>query len=191
MEGGGIFCRDTTIDLVNVTLRANDAFSRETARGSGGGLAARDCDGALETLAFDRNSANQAGGVLWNGHHQVRLLGDGEFVANVGRINPFSGAIMYGLHSGLSLEGCTRFADDVGNELSLGSLCSNSRRARQLNSHKQVKERTRRELSISAAMLGISLGTVKKHRENLQRKLDCHSPADIARLAIREGLLAV
>ncbi len=35
----------------------------------------------------------------------------------------------------------------------------------------------------------ISLGTAKKHRENLQRKLDCHSPADLARLAIREGLL--
>jgi DNA-binding NarL/FixJ family response regulator len=40
-----------------------------------------------------------------------------------------------------------------------------------------------------AAMLDLSLGTVKKHRENLQRKLDCHSAAEIARLAIREGLL--
>jgi len=40
-----------------------------------------------------------------------------------------------------------------------------------------------------AAMLGLSLGTVKKHRENLQRKLDCHSAAELARLAIREGLL--
>ncbi len=40
-----------------------------------------------------------------------------------------------------------------------------------------------------AATLELSLGTVKKHRENLQRKLDCHSPAEIARLAIREGLL--
>ncbi len=40
-----------------------------------------------------------------------------------------------------------------------------------------------------AATLGLSLGTVKKHRENLQRKLDCHSPAELARLAIREGLL--
>lgn len=40
-----------------------------------------------------------------------------------------------------------------------------------------------------AAALGLSLGTVKKHRENLQRKLDCHSPAELARLAIREGLL--
>ncbi|MFN7591119.1 MAG: LuxR C-terminal-related transcriptional regulator, partial [Planctomycetota bacterium] len=40
-----------------------------------------------------------------------------------------------------------------------------------------------------AALLGLSLGTVKKHRENLQRKLDCHSAAELARLAIREGLL--
>ncbi len=39
--------------------------------------------------------------------------------------------------------------------------------------------------------LNISLGTAKKHRENLQRKLDCHSPADLTRLAIREGLLDV
>jgi two-component system nitrate/nitrite response regulator NarL len=37
--------------------------------------------------------------------------------------------------------------------------------------------------------LSMSLGTAKKHRENLQRKLDCHSPAELARLAIREGLL--
>ena len=40
-----------------------------------------------------------------------------------------------------------------------------------------------------AFQLGVSLGTVKKHRENLQRKLDCHSAAELARLAIREGLL--
>lgn len=40
-----------------------------------------------------------------------------------------------------------------------------------------------------AAELGMKLGTVKKHRENLQRKLDCHSTAGLSRLAIREGLL--
>jgi two-component system nitrate/nitrite response regulator NarL len=40
-----------------------------------------------------------------------------------------------------------------------------------------------------AKALTMSLGTAKKHRENLQRKLDCHSTADLARLAIREGLL--
>jgi DNA-binding NarL/FixJ family response regulator len=42
-----------------------------------------------------------------------------------------------------------------------------------------------------ASALGISLGTAKKHRENLQRKLVCGSAAELARLAIREGLLDV
>ena len=41
-----------------------------------------------------------------------------------------------------------------------------------------------------ARQLSISLGTVKKHRENLQRKLDAHSPAELARIAIQEGLLS-
>jgi DNA-binding NarL/FixJ family response regulator len=41
-----------------------------------------------------------------------------------------------------------------------------------------------------ARELDVSLGTAKKHRENLQRKLDCHSAAELARLAIREGLLS-
>ena len=40
-----------------------------------------------------------------------------------------------------------------------------------------------------AQTLDMSLGTAKKHRENLQRKLDCHSTAELARIAIREGLL--
>lgn len=40
-----------------------------------------------------------------------------------------------------------------------------------------------------ARELDMSVGTAKKHRENLQRKLDCHSAAELARLAIREGLL--
>ena len=40
-----------------------------------------------------------------------------------------------------------------------------------------------------ASELDISLGTAKKHRENLQRKLDCHSAAELERFAIREGLL--
>ena len=39
-----------------------------------------------------------------------------------------------------------------------------------------------------ASALHVSLSTVKKHRENLQRKLDCHSSAELARLAVREGL---
>jgi len=42
-----------------------------------------------------------------------------------------------------------------------------------------------------ALALEISLGTAKKHRENLQRKLHCGSAAELARLAIREGLLDV
>jgi DNA-binding NarL/FixJ family response regulator len=40
-----------------------------------------------------------------------------------------------------------------------------------------------------ATELDMSLGTAKKHRENLQRKLSCNSAAELARLAIREGLL--
>ena len=39
--------------------------------------------------------------------------------------------------------------------------------------------------------LDLSIGTATKHRENLQRKLDCHSAAGLARLAIREGLLSL
>ncbi|MFN0009885.1 MAG: response regulator [Planctomycetota bacterium] len=41
-----------------------------------------------------------------------------------------------------------------------------------------------------ARVLSMSLGTTKKHRENLQRKLDCHSTAEMAILAIREGLMS-
>jgi DNA-binding NarL/FixJ family response regulator len=40
-----------------------------------------------------------------------------------------------------------------------------------------------------AKALATSVGTAKKHRENLQRKLQCHSAAELALLAIREGLL--
>jgi DNA-binding NarL/FixJ family response regulator len=40
-----------------------------------------------------------------------------------------------------------------------------------------------------AKALSTSLGTVKKHRENLQRKLNCHSTAEMALLAMREGLI--
>lgn len=42
-----------------------------------------------------------------------------------------------------------------------------------------------------ATKLEMSLGTAKKHRENLQRKLGCSSAAELARIAIREGLLEV
>ena len=42
-----------------------------------------------------------------------------------------------------------------------------------------------------AGELAMSLGTAKKHRENLQRKLELSSTAEMARLAIREGLLGL
>jgi DNA-binding NarL/FixJ family response regulator len=41
-----------------------------------------------------------------------------------------------------------------------------------------------------AHALAMSVGTAKKHRENLQRKLDCHSAAELALLAIKEGLMS-
>jgi DNA-binding NarL/FixJ family response regulator len=40
-----------------------------------------------------------------------------------------------------------------------------------------------------AHALGMTLGTAKKHRENLQRKLACTSVAELAQLAIREGVV--
>lgn len=40
-----------------------------------------------------------------------------------------------------------------------------------------------------AQQLEMTLGTAKKHRENLQRKLDCHSTAELALLAVQEGLI--
>ncbi len=65
---------------------------------------------------------------------------------------------------------------------SLGGLTTREREVFQLlalgHSNKEV-----------ARDLKMTLGTAKKHRENLQRKLDCHSAAELARLAIREGLL--
>jgi len=42
-----------------------------------------------------------------------------------------------------------------------------------------------------AQELLISIGTAKKHRENLRRKLQCATSSDLVRLAIREGLLEV
>jgi DNA-binding NarL/FixJ family response regulator len=65
----------------------------------------------------------------------------------------------------------------------LGSLTPREREVLQLlavgKSNKEV-----------ARALAITLGTTKKHRENLQRKLDCHSAAEMALLAIKEGLLS-
>lgn len=72
--------------------------------------------------------------------------------------------------------------EPVGASL-LGSLTPREREVFQLLAIGQSNKEVAREL-------GMSLGTAKKHRENLQRKLDCHSAAELARLAIREGLLA-
>lgn len=65
----------------------------------------------------------------------------------------------------------------------LGSLTSREREVFQLLAVGKANKEVARELDMS-------LGTAKKHRENLQRKLDCHSAAELARLAIREGLLS-
>ena len=65
----------------------------------------------------------------------------------------------------------------------LGSLTPREREVFQLLAVGRCNKEVARELDMS-------LGTAKKHRENLQRKLDCHSAAELARLAIREGLLS-
>lgn len=78
---------------------------------------------------------------------------------------------------------CVRHNTDGSASSGLSQLTAREREVFQLlalgNSNKQV-----------ATALSISVGTARKHRENLQRKLDCHSPAELARLAIREGLMS-
>ena len=64
VEGGGVFCEDSTLELRNITLRANEAHSKAATQGTGGGVAARSCVGPLANVDFDANVANQAGGVL-------------------------------------------------------------------------------------------------------------------------------
>jgi DNA-binding NarL/FixJ family response regulator len=75
-------------------------------------------------------------------------------------------------------------APAAGDSTALGALTAREREVFQLVAVGKANKEV-------AAMLGLSLGTVKKHRENLQRKLDCHSAAELARLAIREGLLSI
>lgn len=72
----------------------------------------------------------------------------------------------------------------AGDSTALGALTPREREVFQLLALGKANKEV-------AAMLDLSLGTVKKHRENLQRKLDCHSAAELARMAIREGLLNV
>jgi DNA-binding NarL/FixJ family response regulator len=76
--------------------------------------------------------------------------------------------------------------DEAGDIPSIGRLATLTAREREVfqllalgRSNKEV-----------AHELGVSLGTAKKHRENLQRKLDAHSTAELARIAIQEGLLS-
>ena len=64
----------------------------------------------------------------------------------------------------------------------LGSLTPREREVFQLLAIGRSNKEVARELDIS-------LGTAKKHRENLQRTLSCGSAAELARLAIHEGLL--
>ncbi|WP_332691921.1 LuxR C-terminal-related transcriptional regulator [Bosea sp. (in: a-proteobacteria)] len=53
----------------------------------------------------------------------------------------------------------------------------------------QPAERTDHRLARDvAARLGISPLTARKHRENLMRKLELHSAAELATFAVRLGL---
>jgi len=76
-----------------------------------------------------------------------------------------------------------REGEGGGSPSRLTSLTAREREVFQLLAVGKANKEVARELDIS-------LGTAKKHRENLQRKLDCHSAAELARLAIREGLLS-
>lgn len=73
-------------------------------------------------------------------------------------------------------------ADGTTPSTQLGTLTPREREVFQLLALGRSNKEVARELEIS-------LGTAKKHRENLQRKLDLHSTAELARLAIQEGLL--
>ncbi len=66
---------------------------------------------------------------------------------------------------------------------SLGNLTAREREVFQLLALGKSNKEVARDLKMS-------LGTARKHRENLQRKLDCHSAAKLALLAVREGLLS-
>jgi len=88
-----------------------------------------------------------------------------------------AGTLVARLRGGVAAEG------EVASVGRLATLTSREREVFQLlalgRSNKEV-----------AHELEISLGTAKKHRENLQRKLHAHSPAELARIAIQEGLLS-
>ena len=125
VEGGAIHCDGSAVVLSALSVRENEAFSLTAARGTGGGLAARDCTGSLEGVGFEANVANQAGGALWKGSAILTINGGG-FAANVGRANIYSGAIMWDKIG--DMVGCTRFADAQGNYLDIGEGCTSAER---------------------------------------------------------------
>ena len=83
---------------------------------------------------------------------------------------------------GLVQHGTTRTHEGSAARSRIGSLTSREREVLQL----LAQGHTNKEI---ATALQITLGTTKKHRENLQRKLDCHGTAELALLAVKEGLL--
>ena len=151
VEGGACFCQDTpSLSLRNLTLSANEASSLTPTRASGGGLAARDCTGALSSVRFDGNAANEAGGVIWRGDSPLNII-DGRFIANRGKVNVYSGALMHGsagpggmTGGGMTLPGCTTFGDSEGNSLQAGDACDEGVARRRLTS------------GLSLSMLGVS-----------------------------------
>jgi DNA-binding NarL/FixJ family response regulator len=84
--------------------------------------------------------------------------------------------------SGLMPRGTMRAQEGNAARSRIGSLTAREREVLQL----LAQGRTNKEI---ATTLQITLGTTKKHRENLQRKLDCHGTAELALLAVKEGLI--
>ncbi len=85
--------------------------------------------------------------------------------------------------AGLMSKYRTKDKDNAGVTSRISTLTPREREVFQLLALGKANKEVARDLEMS-------LGTAKKHRENLQRKLDCHSAAELARLAIREGLLS-
>ena len=87
------------------------------------------------------------------------------------------------------LEGSGYLSDDIGRDVVTG--------ARTESPVDALSPRERHVLALIAAghgsrdiadQLSISVGTVRKHRENLMQKLDLHSIAEVTSFAIRNGL---
>ena len=87
------------------------------------------------------------------------------------------------------LEGSGYLSDDIGRDVVTG--------ARTESPVDALSPRERHVLALIAAghgsrdiadQLSISVGTVRKHRENLMQKLDLHSIAEVTSFAIKNGL---